>query len=349
MSTAHASVPPPASEIALVTSLYERLVGYLEAPVLPGVLLLFRRVFILKLFLWRVTELGSGMFVIGGLKQVIGEGAVLAAATWSATSARRSWPGTLVWLAWTSFRNILIFPRTFNLNYIDWIILFILTVFPHQEPESAEGATQSRFDWFRPLPSGPLRGGSEALAYRTIQVLLPIAFFHSVLSKLFNGYWVGGDYLAYATFYGPDATGLALTMRAFIGGLGNVFGGLGTLPWPRELAFGSHAVDMPLWTRLTLVGLSWIVLTAELTSPLLLLSKRTRTPGTILMMITQVTVAGFAGLYTWVFGGLICETLWLGRSAVKVYRGITYGMIVFSAASLLDRCNIVDIFPFWFF
>jgi len=57
-SLARTGVPSDASESRFVASLYERLVQHLEAPVLPGVLLLFRRVFILKLFLWRFTELG---------------------------------------------------------------------------------------------------------------------------------------------------------------------------------------------------------------------------------------------------------------------------------------------------
>jgi hypothetical protein len=124
-----------------------RLLQKLAAPVPPGVLLLFRRVFVLKLFLWRLTELGSGMFVPGGLNQVIGEGAILTAATWSATLSRRSWPGTLIWLAWVSARNIIIFPRTFNLNYLDWIVLFILTVYPHEESGPVAGENRRWFEW----------------------------------------------------------------------------------------------------------------------------------------------------------------------------------------------------------
>jgi hypothetical protein len=126
-------------------------------------------------------------------------------------------------------------------------------------------------------------------------------------------------------------------------------GGLGALPWPRELVFGAHTVVMPFWARTSFVALSWAVLFIELAAPLLLISRRTRRLGVIGMMVTQATVAGVAGLYTWVFAGMICETLWVGRSAVKIYRFIVYGMLAFSTASLLDRRGILDIFPFWFF
>lgn len=343
------SLPRSTPELRALRVLRELVVRYLEAPVLPGVLLLFRRAFVLKLFLWRATELGSGMFVVGGLKQLIGEGTILTLATWNAMSTRRSWPGTLVWLAWVSARNLIIFPRTFNLNYLDWIILLVLTVYPHAEPEHGGAAERRWFDWSTPLPEGPLRGGAEALAYRTLQVLMPIAFVQSVLAKLFHGYWASGDYLAYATFYGPDASGLAVSLRAAFGAFDRVFGGLGALPWPRELVFGAHAVALPLWARTSFILMSWVVLLVELAAPLLLIFKRTRALGVIGMMVTQATVAGVAGLYTWVFAGMIGETLWVGRRAVKVYRVIVYGMVAFSVASLLDRRGIADIFPFWFF
>jgi hypothetical protein len=310
---------------------------------------MFRRLFVVKLFLWRLTELGSGMFVVGGMKQVLGEGAVLAVATWCATLPRRSWPGTLIWLLWVSSRNLIIFPRTFNLNYLEWIILLILTVYPHGEPEEGEGPQRRWSSWWRPLADAPMRGGAEALAYRTIQVLLPITFVQSVLSKLFHGYWVGGDYLAYATFYGADYGGLPRMLRFVFGGLDAAFGGLGALPWARDAVFGPHAVDIPLWARVTILAFSWGVLIAEVGFPLLLISRRTRTVGVIGMMCTQVGIAGLAGLFTWGFAGLICETLYFPRRAVQIYRWILHGMLAFSVASLLDRRNIVDIFPYWFF
>src|SRR4029078_12332797 len=110
-----------------------------------------------------------------------------------------------------------------------------------------------------------------------------------------------------------------------------------------------HVVDMPPWARLTIVTASWVVLIAEATFPLLLIPRRTRTLGVVGMMCTQVTIGAVAGLYTWCFAGLICETLYVPQHAVRIYRWILCGMIVFSPASLVDRCNIVDVFPYFFF
>jgi hypothetical protein len=268
---------------------------FLTAPYDRQALLLFRRFFVVKTFIWTAIVVDKPIRLVTDASAAITL-LIAAVATVLAWSRDRYRVGTGLLLALMVYKNVLIyFPMTAVHHFLEILVFAAFTFLP---PTS--------------LADDPER--VDGLQARTIQVLLGFAMFYSGLQKIIQGRWLNGETLAYFGLF-DDRNSL---LTAFLCGGLKVVGRLLGEQVPHVPLVGPSSLALtdfwlPGWVLAYFLVLSWGAVCAETFLPVLVLFKRTRTLGLIGVTATITIVSATAGVFGFTFTGVSCCLLFFPK------------------------------------
>jgi hypothetical protein len=171
--------------------------------------------------------------------------------------------GVFLWFNVLGLQLVRTWPYTLNHFILEELVLLLLLAFPVRFAESGREPLQE---------------------LQLLWVTLLSVWFFAGVQKLGHGHYWNGESMALPLLAGDGSLGRGLRM-----GLTLVHRLFGAAP----VAPGAAALD--LVARIYCVGLSWLVLVAELGLPLLALAQRTRRAATIGLGLAQCSVGLLSG------------------------------------------------------
>jgi hypothetical protein len=183
-------------------------------------------------------------------------------------SRRTAQLGTFIWFNLIGLQLVRTWPYTLNHFILEQLVLLVLLAFPVRF--AAE------------------RGREPLHDLQLLWVTLLSVWFFAGVQKLGQGHYLNGESMALPLLAGEDCLG-----RGLRGGLSL----LRSLSGPAALVPGADpgAAPLDLAARIYCVGLSWLVIAAEVGLPLLALVPHTRRAATVGLCLAQCSVGLLSG------------------------------------------------------
>ncbi len=281
----------------------------LAAPFDAEAMLMFRRYFIFKTWLWT--------FLIGDVSLMFSDAerasSALIVTVGAALGCRRRGYQIGVFillLFWTYKKIYLFFPRTANHDFLEILMFLSFWLFPE-----------------RPIPGsdGKMLAG---VGPRVIAFTIVLVVFWTGVQKLAHGRWHNGEAIAFFTLF--DGGNLEYVFGAGLQ-LGNSFFSepVGTTPFTWSSTYGPSHFALPDWAIGYFVILGVLGSLSEILFPVLICFERTRTIGKIGVVACVAAFSLMAGIFGFTFTGLACCLLLFPNHARQLFKYLFGLLIVF--------------------
>ena len=251
---------------------------------------------------------------------------ILLAASIASASKRYCQFGLLVLLAYHFFWLIVgNFPWTANHYFLEGYILLFLVLFPIRIVDKAKNLV-------------------DGTSCHLIQFTILYAYFFSAFHKIFQGFWLNGEFLGWSLF--QDAS-LALfyssqwIIKALISLLGLSADGI---PFEFSPGMARTAIAIPTWLTFTLIAVHCAIILVELSVPVLVVIYRNQKLGRYLLLAMTIGIGLPSLEFIFMFVALGCDFLFFPQRPQRNYTAL---LLLHSLLPIaLIGLHLLKVFPY---